>query len=329
MSDGQRQIEWLLANAERIQLQVTPYDWKLPFATDLVDCRTYITLGEQTVRGRASDNTEELAFLKSFCEALERIVFDRSEYDSSNGFAAHSTESDAIDRAQRELIERDRFLSHFLSQMPFFKPSINLSSVDFDSNILNYFLKKGFNLQLSEMRKTKDLYSFIFLVHGLNAVNPKGLCFGLGCNADPLVAARSAVMEALRHGIYLLNTDVIDSLTEDEFNKLSHFTPPDHQKLAFDLNYAREIVPYLFRQEDTVANIPEDLSARAFHSEILPLPVEMNDAPFAVAKAIAPGLSPLFFGPTTQANVNLNRLSQFTGRTITWDQVYKKIHPIA
>ena len=73
--------------------------------------------------GFGESDVELLALQRSIAEGVERSVFKAAkalhpEFLSSNGWAAHTSPENARSAAQRELLERDAALLHWLSQTP-------------------------------------------------------------------------------------------------------------------------------------------------------------------------------------------------------------------
>lgn len=59
------------------------------------------------------------AYSKALCEFGENQILKKSDYDSRCGMAGGLFRSQAVERAKNELLERDAFLFHYGSQIPF------------------------------------------------------------------------------------------------------------------------------------------------------------------------------------------------------------------
>jgi hypothetical protein len=71
--------------------------------------------------GRGVDPDPELAIIKSVIEAIERCIYlEKAQPGSTgNGWAVHLKESLAKLKALSELLERDAFFCHFITEQPF------------------------------------------------------------------------------------------------------------------------------------------------------------------------------------------------------------------
>ncbi|UOF00827.1 YcaO-like family protein [Bdellovibrio reynosensis] len=331
MNNNQNTIQWILDNSERLNLSVNAFKWNLPFETNIFDCRVSIKVNGEVREGRGSADSEELSFLKGFSEAIDRVTFFESmKFPTTNGMAVHTSLENAVLAARCELIERDAFFCHYLTKTPFLMAAIRIENLGFKPEIFEFLLSQGICFQLSEMISANECSSFIFVAHGLNAnKKPLGLMFGMGCDIDPIKAACSAVYEGLRQIIANLMSNNLPVLDIANFQAQSFWGPDTHMALCNDLIYTESVISFFFTQGLETRTKASQLKTETIPYEILQLTGELKGAPFLVVKATDHRLQDLYFGPTEKDNVNLTRLTQFTGKSWTWNMVNKTPHPLA
>lgn len=324
-------IQWILANADKLDLSVDAYKWDLPFESKIFDCKVRIKVHGQIREGRGSAHTEEHALLKAFSEAVDRVVFyDTKKYPTTNGLAVHTSIEDAIRSARCELIERDCLFCHYLTKTPFKPVSMNLTKLGFNSEIFNFLKQHKIEFKLAKMQSLTGSHSFIFMAHGLHSPKRLGLMFGMGCNLSPHDAVKSAVFEGLRHVISSVTASQLPIITEKDFFALTYWGPDEHMALANGLTYAESVAPLFFNTSDEIMESKESqLTFDSIPYEQIQLTGELEDSPFFAVKAYSEKLQDIYFGPTKQESVNLLRLSEFKGKSWTWNMVNKTPHPLA
>lgn len=324
-------IQWILDNADKLNLSVDAYKWDFPFESKIFDCQVKIKVNAQIHDGRGSAHSEEHALLKAFGEAVDRVVFyEAKKYPTTNGFAVHTSLDDAIRSARCELIERDSLFCHYLTKTPFKSVSMNLNTLGFKSEIFDFLGTNGIEFKLAEMQSIPGSHSFIFMAHGLDSPKKLGFMFGMGCNLTPQEAAKSAVFEGLRHVISNVTASKVPTFTEKEFFDLTYWGPEEHMALANEQTYAESVAPLFFNTSDEFKTPPKSrLTLDAIPYEQIQLTGELEDSPFFAVKAYSEKLQDIYFGPTKQESVNLLRLSEFTGKSFTWNMVNKTPHPLA
>lgn len=322
-------LSWILQNIEGLRLSAQVNNWKSLMGEDYHDCKTAVYLNDQLYEGRGSSQSEEIAFLKGFCEAIDRASFvDSGARGSTNGLAVHPDPAKAEEYARCEIIERDKFFCHYLTKARFFSPQYSLKDAGFSDNALGFLKQNGLRFRLAEMRRSTDVYSYIFMAHGLESEAPLGFMFGMGCRPNPLDAIKSAVIEGLRHIISNLHNGDLKSITENQFKRLGFWTPEDHLLLTNDLNYVKKISSWIFDLENESANSVEARVLEEIPVKSLSPPFGIT-APVSVRKAIQTDYTQdLFFGPVSKDYINFKRLSVFSGREVKWSQINQTPHPM-
>lgn len=323
-------IGWILSHTESLKLSVKAFQAAELTNRGVFDCKVSLNLGGRSMEGRGTGTSEEVAFLKAFCEAVDRTVFVESKsQESTNGFAVHYDLSKAVEISRCELIERDKFFCHYLTKSHFFRPSISLEQAGFSNELFAFLGDGGFDFQLAEMRRSEDVFSFIFMIHGLGASKPMGFMFGMGCRPNPVEAAQSAVFEGLRHVVGNINSPIISSLDESRFLNLSKWTPESHLSLANNLEYASKLVEWIFDLNDHTKNVPEPEILNEVEFERMKLPEELDGAPlFAIRSLASRKVQDIYFGPSFKDKINFARLSNFCGREVKWEMLNHTPHPM-
>ena len=120
MDNYKKLNSWILANSSKLNLKVERANWTKDWLPGVFDYRSLITLDGVSYRGRGIDKNKDLAFIKSFSEAIERS-FCASNGIRSSGVAAHISLKEAQKKAKQELVERDLLFCHFLTKTPITK----------------------------------------------------------------------------------------------------------------------------------------------------------------------------------------------------------------
>lgn len=340
MDDSQRVIQWILEHAHQIQLSVKAYNWSEVINTDcgIKDCQASIIFNNKKYIGRGTALNEDDSFLKAIGEAFDRYLFDLSDQLTTNGFAIHSTPTNAKVNAISELIERDRFFCHFLTETPFYESKIKINDLPINNNIFQFLEKNNINYGMFEMRKLNNYSSFIFFAEGLKHNPSFGFSFGLGCNLDPKKAACSSIIEGLVNLLFRIDNSNYNSLSLTEFlnqaNEYLNGNPnkidilKNHEKLAFNLDYFLKIKHLFQNARPESENVPEVFDENLIKVNHLSWPEELKTIPLFGCHAESDHLQNIYFGPTTENNLNFQQLSRFIGKTITWQQIQKLPHPL-
>lgn len=125
-------------------------------------------------KGFGTDHNILNAIEKAYSEFIERKVFHElcrsfSEFNNSNGFAAHKTISQAKQSSIDELIERDTFiLCWHGKKAPYWLSKIDINKILSQENIEIYNLHKkvSLNLKLGILSKNGNVFTCIAKVDG-------------------------------------------------------------------------------------------------------------------------------------------------------------------
>ena len=199
MEDKKRLSQWLLDNYKELELKATQVKWVREWLPGFSDFEVSITISGKVHRGRGIDRNQNLAFTKAGAEALERAICNENKILSC-GVATHTDLESAKLNAKTELIERDRFFCHYLTQTPFKKITTNVSGIDLSS--LREKLKiHDVTIKIFEMKPLNGIKSAACLSHGKKT----GVVLGLGASENKETAIKKSLIECLTNTIASLS----------------------------------------------------------------------------------------------------------------------------
>lgn len=311
-------IGWALKNAAPLDLKIEHTTWISEFFPDLTDVAVHIHISDHKWDGWGWGRSEEIALAKAIAEAMERSVLQQYVFPTSNGLAAHLTPEKAANAARSELIERDLFLSHFLTKTPLqsFKNESDLGSV---SKFRNWLSERGADLKFYNL---SDLGT-LCLIDGRRA--GFGFSIGIAIKGSLSESVIASTIEAGRrvHRI-LTGRDKLNPMQIEEFLSLGRPSFTDHGRLSLNPAYANQIA-FLF--ETDIEWTPSLLC----EVDVEPLFLsnsELTPCPLHFARATSPAAQNLFLGAPKIELVNLKRLSEFTGRPMSWADINPLPHPL-
>ncbi|MFM6929616.1 MAG: YcaO-like family protein [Bdellovibrio sp.] len=317
---------WIINNAERLQLRLTEYTWPSKWWPGLSDLSAKIMIDDIEYIGRGSDLDPTVATRKAIIEATERFVAKSNGCTSSNGVAAHTDRKKAVLGAKQELIERDLFLMHFLTMMPF--STFTPTSLTIPSNLKNNLSAQGVTLYYGVLVDQKDFKGVIAIATGFKCIRPWGLCLGMSVDTSFELASEKATIECLRHIIPLIqDIDLPTPHTINSFKSMSSHLVDDHFKLGLNIDYAKWFVKNFIK--DTPSSLRATNTQTTFETFDLVIPNSVSNPPLYVVKSKSTELQDLFFGCTTLEKININRLFSFNPNLRNrLDSVNMYPHPI-
>ncbi len=330
MATFQKTVAWALHEAPRLRLEVTGHKWVDNWLPGFIDFGVSIDLGTGPIVGRAVKSSEEEAFGAALSEAIEGFLKRELNLPTSSGLACHADESSARIAATREFIERDSFLCHYLTKTPpeyFDASNLSIGDVPFlalQEKLARFKVKMA--LFLLDARPF-DGHVMMCAAFGEGPENPFELIIGLGCNETVQAASEKAVLECLKNVAAQLEGNGAKPIGLSVFSSLSEYGPSDHYRLGLDRD-SSQLLTWLTgrRKKANEQKAPRrEEGSRPFYrieTEIIDIDhPALAHAPLCVARAYSDEMQPLFFGPTTRNAVNLERLSQFLGRSLAFDEL--------
>lgn len=315
MENKKELAQWLLNHSKELDLQVKKLSWIKEWYPELSDIEVSIKVNDKVIIGRGIANTPDLAFTKAGAEAIERAVCIENEMNSC-GIAVHTDEELARDNAKNELIERDRFFCHYLTQTPFY----DLDLSDHDLNIINKLNELGITLKIYEMSQLNEVKSAI----AVSESHHTGFNIGLGASSNQTEAKEKALLECL------INTIATHDNKPSRANRDNILrAPEDHRHLYYENSDIRRESSWILKasvKENTKFNIDESLfnfTHLASNNHLL------MSSPLIFIKCSSLALQSSFFGETKKEYLNMQQLSNFSFDELSVSDINFNPHPLA
>lgn len=277
---------------------------------------------QKPVKGNAADFSDKKAVLKTWGEFVERQSFRECvkngspSVQTSSGFASHTSAEKAKNSALAELIERDIFLTCWLSNTAAHQiPAAKIKQRVRSFKKLTQLSDLGFEVKLGIFGKCMGQLVGIVAVYSQNQ-------FAIATAAkttieeliDQLVREATVTVSDLRSPVA---PTAIPELTNDA-------EPIDH--LRFYLNHSGKA----FCETWIRGNSEEYRTFPGFSYE---LKDETNDLAketgYVVYQATSVECQNLWFGPTTPAVVNLERIKQVSNKNLSYEDLNCASHPLS
>ena len=271
-------------------------------------------------RGTGSDESEEIAFLKAQSELIERLVYidyqkECPDIKSSNGFAAHSTLDQAKESAHNELLERDIFLTTWLTGKYPDWTMVNRGEIDksYINSQINLFSRKGFQINFAHIGNCNSKHCVLASLK--DKKNRFGFVLATAVDASIDNAIRKVIIDQRRVATYLMNSfDKNDPVYQDsfQFNK-----PIDQQNYYLNPDRAKEVDDYFHNSNHSVI-LPN--FSKAFIEFKLPDSISSS---IKVVQCISSECQDYFIGDAPLTHINKKRIGQL-GEL----ELKRRIHPL-
>ena len=225
---------------------------------------------------------------------------------TSNGLAASSSKDDAALRAILELVERDAFMSTWLTASQTQRLQLDDTLDPLLRTVLEGIEVLGATVEVYRLPGSVIGTTVLCLALGDGDQYP-GVTFGLGCDLDPRVALRQAVLELGQTGPYLrrmMRSGVLkpaeDPTGVREMLDHAAYYFPKERASAFDYLRSQEIIS--LREFNSVPKRSlEDCAAALDEAGVRVVLVDVTSAdvatgPFSVMRAVSPDLQPIWYG---------------------------------
>lgn len=295
-------------NARHLDLQVEELSWIKKYYPNMFDITASISIDGERWYGRGHSQDKDTALIIALSEAIERCV-GLQKYQSSNGIATHTDVDSARINSRNELLERDLFLSHFLTRTAYACEKdyefINASAVKFITS-------NNDKVRLFRTWPSNYGVCYIVLIYGepmWGAIF--GHCFG---DQDAEILIEKAFLEAFRQYYHkrannLLNTNY----TLADFCNRSKWDFTDHELLALNVDYFAEIKK-LFPNVSTDTHGSVAYRRDEFQVEILkPQNLLLCDSPFVSVRTTSVYAQNLKPGPFNLESISKKGLERFLG----------------
>lgn len=315
-------LAWAFAHRREIGLRVEEITLTSQWLSEFSDYKVILEF-DGLHEGRGTTRSAYKALEIAFTEAFEQRIVRKSGLCSGNGVAAHPCLQKARELARKELIERDLFLCHYLTQVPL---TPLLVQVPFQKRLDAACVF----LRVFKTRSVMDIEVVVSIADGSRAKPaPFGAIIGLGADEDVGQAAQKACIECLRNVIFLLGRDRHPELSAAELKRLPKPKAKDQLHWSFcpaSTAGISSIVDSSFAPSFTAGKekLPGSYEYHLLHSR----DEKGSTPPLFVVQCVNPMLQNLFFGYSTQDKLNMQRLSRFCGRTVEMKDINLHPHPL-
>lgn len=225
---------------------------------------------------------------------------------TSNGLAASTDKDDAALRAILELVERDAFMTTWLTAAPVQRIQLDDTLDPLLRTVLEGIEVLGATVEVCRLPVSVIGTTILCLALGDGDQYP-GVTFGLGCDLDPRAALRQAVLELGQTGPYLRRMMRSGRLIAAEEpggvrEMLDHaaYYFPKERATAFDRLRSEETVS-LSDLKSVAARSLKDCAAELETAGVRVALVDVTSAdvatgPFSVMRAVSPDLQPIWYG---------------------------------
>jgi ribosomal protein S12 methylthiotransferase accessory factor len=225
---------------------------------------------------------------------------------TSNGLAASSSKDDAALRAILELVERDAFMSTWLTASPTQRIQLDDTLDPLLRTVLEGIEVLGATVEVYRLPASVIGTTVLCLAFGDGDQYP-GVTFGLGTDLDPRAALRQAVLELGQTGPYLRRMMRLNLLKPAEDpsgvrEMLDHaaYYFPKERASAFDRLRSREPIN-LGELKSVATRSLKDCAVALDKAGVRVALVDVTSAdvatgPFSVMRAVSPDLQPIWYG---------------------------------
>lgn len=304
---------WILENASSIGLSIEDLSWVNDFYPGSSDLTAKIRLRSKEYDGRGHAQSKDLSLKIAVSEAIERAVC-LHYVPTSNGVACHSILENAQINACNELLERDLFLSHFLTKTPFNR--LKDESKYIPKSVFDFVLKSGDVIQIFGFKENNMGQGFVCLVsNGKHWGGVLGLSFGQE-SCEKLI--QKSILEAFRQYYFEITIQKFkNQISLDEFISRKKWGFSDHGHLFMNVDYFNRI-KFLFQNGDNNSEnheIKYNKERFSFETFKQPFP-ELRECPLYVVICRSEDLQQLGTGPLENKLISMVGLKRFLGNDV-------------
>ena len=290
---------WVLKNASQLNLNVQEASWTKDWLSGYSNMQVTIEVADQKIIGHGFASSKELAFLKAAGEAIERAICLENNLRST-GVATYPSIEGAQLRASNELKERDVFLCHYLTGVPF-QRQLEVSGFEPAQEKLKV---EGIKISALQMVTPINEYGVVCFA---TPIDRKPHCFssiiGLGYDHQFKSALEKAYLECLQASIHFIYKGKDKNI---EVNNLTN--PKDHKDLFLTSKHF-DVIQHLINNVKDDFCFPKKISVD-FEELRFQNPI-FTKIPLHFVKATSNGAQIMFYGETTVEKMNLTRLEDF------------------
>ncbi|HEY0762381.1 MAG TPA: YcaO-like family protein [Pyrinomonadaceae bacterium] len=226
---------------------------------------------------------------------------------TSNGLAASTEKDDASLRAILELVERDAFMASWLTGCTADRLELGDSLDPQLREILDSIEGLGSNVEIYSLPTSAIGTTVLCLAFG-DGKNYPGVTFGLGCDLEPRVALRQAILELGQTGPYLrrmMQTELLSTPPDPtgvrEMLDHAAYYFPQERASAFDRLRSNKQSIRLSDLKTTGTRSLQVCVEALEEAQVRVAIVDVTSAdvatgPFRVMRAVSPDLQPIWYG---------------------------------
>lgn len=307
MASYKEKLNWANCELSQYGFRMKKYSWTQSYLKGFYDFESSFTVDGVNHTGRGIDRRPLVASVKSLCESLESYIMSQGSFvTSSSGLSVHVDRHAAYKHALNEIVERDCFLTHYLTKTPFHTISDDIS------NYVSICTKVGLNVRFGLGYSAFENLSTVICKIDLSAFD-LGFVIGLGTSETLSVAIEKSFLEAYCRSIPFVAIVSIKSspLSRYEFASKKQWCSTDHYRIG--LCPDNKSMENMFSTKSFV----KKYKAIDFNSIDL---IERNvcdhvpliaASKFGSVYLTSDKLQRHFTGPTSNSKINQERLSQF------------------
>lgn len=323
---------WIEQYNEKLGLEYSQFGWTQGLDAELHDIQCSLKFGGNQVLGRGTDVSENVAIVKATAEVLERYFLDQlSVAETSNGVAVHTVQQFAELNATFELLERDAFLCHFLTKVPF--SSVELPGIQ-ESKLFNSILKlleaQGAEVKFGQMNTDSRFKGIVCAIFGIHSASGFGMTLGTSVRATLHESVMSSLIESARSAINYLSLNKEEVTAACRRESLLCTSPEDHLLVGLDPIYAGGFKKDFFDtglSPSFECQLNLDKILVSSFQPLLNVGSTSINPPLYLSRASSSELMSLYFGDFLVSDWKMRRLRSFLGRDISVDELNKNIHP--
>ncbi len=224
---------------------------------------------------------------------------------TSNGLAASTDKDDASLRAILELVERDAFMAAWLTGRSAQRILIDDTLDPLLHDVLKGLEGLGANVEIYTLPTSAIGTTVLCLAFG-DGENYPGVTFGLGCDLEPRVALKQAVLELGQTGPYLrrmmrsrvLTTPPDPAVVREMLDHAAYYFPRERAS-AFDrLRSNKSSVPLGdLKANRSLQDCVSSLNEAGVRVALIDVTsADVATGPFRIMRTVSPDLQPIWYG---------------------------------
>lgn len=313
-------IEFIRKYRDSLKINISRLSWPVKYNLPIYDYQFTFTKFNQIFIGRGVSRIEEDALTKAVSESIERYLCKKFKFNNTSGLAVHKNDEAGIQVAKNELLERDLFFCHFLTKTKM-KELNNQFLNESCHKLLDFFKTHGAHPALYKMGG-EEMFAVCAIITGFEShLTRFGVIVGSACSNSYCMSAEKALYECMIDFISIIENGS-KSIPLKSFLKLNSPGPHSHLRLGRNCEYAKKFL----------GSYKIDFNFNSIKSGELDIKTSIIEEEFSslgLKFYVASGeqLQPLYFGQTSQSNINMLRLREFRGGNLKFSDINQLPHP--